>query len=115
MRDLFLTAAGALAILLSLVHGWLSHTHVLNRVEVHPYTTKRLNAGVYQLSTLYWFAGGVALLLAPGQPEPARHVIVLGTGVMYASAVIVNAWATRGRHFGAYLFAIVVALCIAGA
>lgn len=114
MHDQYLTMAGILAILVALIHGWLSHTRVLPRVELRPDMMKRINAGVYQLSTIYWLAGGVALLLAPAQPEPARQVIVVGCIIMYGTGAVVNGWATRGRHFGGYLLATVVGLCIAG-
>ncbi len=115
MRDLLLQSAGVLAIAVSLIHGVLSETKVFAHITIEPPRFRTLVHVVWQAGTVAWICGGVLLLAAPSMSsEPARRWIVVVVAVMYATAVVANAWATRGRHFGWMLFSLVVALAVAG-
>ena len=115
MRDLLLQSAGILAIVVSLVHGVLGETKVFANVTIEPRRYRRLIHLVWHAGTVAWICGGVLMLAAPSLlSEAARHWIVVVIGIMFAAAVAGNAWATRGRHFGWMLFAIVIALAAAG-
>jgi hypothetical protein len=46
-------------------------------------------------------------------PEAARHWIVATVGAQYLYVAIVNAWASRGRHFGWMAMSAIVALAVA--
>lgn len=48
------------------------------------------------------------------ESEPARHWTVIAAIVVFASAAVANAVATRARHFGWIMLAGVVALAAAG-
>jgi hypothetical protein len=115
MRDLLLQCSGAIAIAAALIHGVLGETKVLPRVTVHPARLLTLIRLVWQAGTVAWIGFGVLLIAAPLMAsEPARHWIVATTATVFAFAVLANAWATRGRHFGWMLFGAVVALEVAG-
>lgn len=61
-----------------------------------------------------WTAGGVLLLAAPRMgSESARHWIVVTLSVVFGSAAIANALATRTVHVGWIGMSAVVALAVA--
>jgi len=115
MHDLILQSAGVMGVICSAVHGWLGQTRILAKVEGLPSVLKRVNAGVFHTSTIYWFAGAIALIAAPQFPSPIRVVTAYSVAGIYLVGVAVNGWATRGRHVGALMFAIVAILAIVGA
>ena len=115
MRDALLYSAGFLGMALSLIHGWLGDSKVIHALTAPHRVTQRINRAVFHLSTIYWFVGGVALLLAPLIGEPFRGPIAWAAAGMYCAGVVANLWATRGRHFGAYALLIVAALAVMGA
>ncbi len=115
MRDLALQAAGALAILVAVVHGAIAELGVFPRTHVEPPRTRRLLRLVWQMSTVDWIAVGILLMAAPSIGSPAaRHWIVAAAVVVYGCAAAGNAVATRGRHAGWLLMSCVVALALAG-
>ena len=115
MRDLFVQAAGVLAIIAALVHGYLGETRVLPTAQIEPRWASRLLRSLYRCTVLDWTGFGALLILAPtfasGQ---ARHAIVAASAAIFAAAAAGNAWSTRGRHFGWVLLLLVVALALAG-
>jgi hypothetical protein len=115
MRDLLLQCSGVIAIAAALIHGVLGETKVLPRITVQPARLLTLIRLVWQAGTVPWIGCGVLLIAAPWMAsEPARHWIVVTTAAVFAFAVLANAWATRGRHFGWMMFGAVVALEVAG-
>jgi len=116
MNDTFLIIAGIGGMLIAAIHGRAGQTLILAQITELPRTLKNLNAAVFQLSTIYWFFGGVALVLAPFVLAPdARTAIVLTVAFMYFTAAAANFWATRGRHFGWVLLTCVAVLALIGA
>ncbi len=115
MRDLALHASGILAMVVAVIHGVLGETHVFARARIEPERTRLLLRLVWQCSAVAWFGGGVLLFVTPAiASDDARRWIVLVLTVVYVAGVAGNAWATRGRHPGWMLLAVVVALALAG-
>ena len=116
MNDIFLTIAGIGGVLIALVHGTISHRKILSPINDLPPSLWRVNYIVFQMSTLYWIIGGVALLLTPFYLDASqRQIVVPIVAFLYASGAVANFWATRGRHFGWCLLAIVATLAVLGA
>jgi hypothetical protein len=115
MRDLALQAAGSLAILAAVIHGVLGETKVLAVARIEPAWALRLIRVVWHCGVVAWIAGGVLLIATPTMAAgSARTWIVSAMIAFYGSGVIGNAWATRGRHFGWMVLAVVVVLAVAG-
>src|SRR5262245_46378102 len=115
MRDLALQAAGVLAILVAIAHGITAELRVFANARIEPKRTRNLLRMVWQASTIDWIGIGVLLIAAPAVgSQAARHWIVAVAVVVYGYAAVGNAVATRGRHFGWGLMAVVVALALMG-
>jgi len=115
MSNTLLILAGFGGAIVALVHGYLGQTIVLPSFSGGTPSVRRVNHVVFQLSTLYWFAGGIALICAAlffDQGE--RTVIVTMVSFLYITGSIGNFWATRGRHPGWVLLAIVTGLALIG-
>lgn len=116
MNDTFLIAAGIGGMLIAMIHGFFGHSKLLPRVTGLPRTLRKINAAVFQLSTLYWFAGGVALVAAPFVLSSGeRTLIAFAVAFMYLTGAAANLWATRGRHMGWPLLVGVAVLALIGA
>lgn len=115
MRDLLLQGAGVIAILVSLAHGIIGETKVFTRGTVEPPRLRTLLRLVWQAGTVAWIAGGVLLLAAPGMgSDAARHWIIATFAVVFGSAALANALATRTVHLGWIGMSAAVALSVAG-
>ena len=115
MSDTFLMAAGMGGMIIALVHGYLGQTIVLPSFSGGTPPVRRVNQAVFQLSTLYWFAGGIALICAALFMEQGeRTIIVAMVSFLYVTGAIGNFWATRGRHPGWFLLALVTGLALIG-
>ncbi len=114
MNDALLYSAGILGIALSLIHGWLGETRVVQGVTAKR-QIYRLNQAVFHLSTLYWLGAGLMLLIAPQLAEPARVIVAWSAAFIYGAAAVANAWATNGKHFGGYCLLVVALLAALGA
>ena len=116
MKDILLATSGILAMIISVVHGYLGETKVVQPVTGLPASAKRILQAIMFLSALYWFIGGALLAVAPFTfSADGRLIAGWGVGAVFASGVIANFWATRGRHFGWMLLAVATALAWAGA
>jgi len=115
MNDTLLMAAGIGGALVALLHGYLGHKFVLPAFTGGTGPIRRVNHAVFQLSTLYWFVGGGALIAsALVLNEGDRAVVVYMVSFLYLSGAVGNFWATRGRHPGWALLLLVAAMAIAG-
>jgi hypothetical protein len=115
MRDLALLSAGALAILVAIVHGAIAELRVFTTAHIAPQRTRRLLRLVWQMSTVDWIAIGVLLMAAPWLgSQTARQWVIAVAVVVYGCAAIGNAAASRGRHIGWLLMSCVVALALTG-
>jgi hypothetical protein len=114
-RDLALQAAGSLAILVALIHGFLAEFYVFAKARIEPERMRTLLRLVWQASTLDWIAVGVLLIATPSFESPTARRWVVGIAVaIYAYAAIANALATRSPHPGWILMTCVVALAVLG-
>ena len=114
-RDLLLYASGILGLIAAFLHGWLGETRVFARVRIEPERLRTLIRLVWHCSVVAWAAVAVLLIAAPAIASPvARHWIVGAAVVVFGSAAIANAWATRGRFFGWAVLTAVVGLALAG-
>ncbi|QCI66629.1 hypothetical protein [Phreatobacter stygius] len=115
MRDVLLLLSGCLAVAIAITHGVLGETRVFARARIEPPATKLLIHLVWQAGTVAWIGGGVLLICAGWFfVDPARRATILVLAVVFASAALANAWATRGRHYGWMGMALVVVLALAG-
>jgi hypothetical protein len=115
MRDLALRSAGALAILVALVHGAIGELQIFAKARIEPQRTRRLLRLIWQASTIDWIGLGVLLIAAPSLgSDLAREWVVTVAVVLYAYAGLGNALATRARHPGWILMICVVGLALAG-
>lgn len=115
MRDVMLQAAGALAILVAIVHGAVGELQVLAKAGIKQPRTRNLLRMVWQASTVDWIAMGILLIAMPALgSQPARRWVVAVAVLMYGYAAVGNAIANRGRHIGSYLMAGVIALALMG-
>ena len=116
MNDLMLMTAGAGGVLIAVAHGMIGHRKILTKISGLPQVLLHINYAVFQMSTVYWLAGGVALLLAPFLLEPSeRFVVAVIVAFVYIVGALGNGWITRGRHFGGYALAVVALLALLGA
>jgi hypothetical protein len=114
-RDLMLELAGALTILVAILHGAIAETAVFPKARVEPPGTLRLLRLIWQASTIDWIAIGILLIVAPTLgSESARRWIVAAAVLVCLYAATANALATRRVHLGWVLMSLVVALAIAG-
>ena len=84
MRDLLLQGAGAIAIVVSLIHGVLGETKIFARATIEPPRLRFLLHLVYQAGTVAWIGGGVLLVAAPTMAsDAARHWIVATLAIVF--------------------------------
>jgi hypothetical protein len=116
MSDLLVRAGGLMAVVISLIHGYLGETKLFPKAAIQSRGAERMLHAVYHCgSTLTWLVFGVLLLLAPAMDPLARRTIVIASVIVYAAAAAGNAWASRGRHYGWALLTVVIGLSVAGA
>lgn len=107
-----LQAAGVLAILSALGHGFLGDK-TLRAQAIEPEHLKSFVRFCYQFGSAGWMVGGLLFLTAPSElsAESLRWLILI-TIPMYGFGAVVNAWFTRGRHFGWVMLAAIVGLAL---
>jgi hypothetical protein len=115
MRDMILQAAGAMAIGVSVIHGFLGESKVFASTRIEPERMRLLLRLVWQAGTVAWIGFGVLLMAAPNMASPvARSWIVAVAVIVFAAGALGNAWATGGKHFGWIALTAVVVTALAG-
>lgn len=121
-HNVSLQLAGLIGAVVAVVHGI-----IVQRLIVVPFqragsadrlfspVVQRLVPPLIHFSTVVWFAGGVALVLATQLDPAARLSISLMVGTTFLFGALGNFWATRGAHPGWVLMAIALALIAFGA
>lgn len=122
MNDYLLFGAGGLGVLVALVHGHIGRTRLLPPltgvpgVPGVPDVHGRVLGAVFQLSTLYWIAGGLILMAVPLLPDHLpRPFAVYAVAFLFVSGAVGNFWATRGRHIGWVLLGFSSTMAVLGA
>lgn len=113
MNSLALQAAGILAILSAVGHGVLGDRMLKNQ-PIEPQHIKNFIRFCYQFGSVGWLAGGVILLLISAEVVEAQQWLVYVLASIYGFGAAVNAWFTRGKHFGWVMLLAVVVLAIVG-
>jgi len=117
-QDIALIAAGVLGSAVALIHGVLMQRYMINPIQIWFSEGARMNVAskaltpiLLHLTTLYWFAGGLALIAAALWFDPSAKLATAAcVAALYIPAVIGNFIGTRGKHPGWVLYAISVAL-----
>ncbi|MEL6792241.1 MAG: hypothetical protein AAFU55_02650 [Pseudomonadota bacterium] len=117
MTEIALQIAGLSGAGIAVVHAWLGDARVVTPFRSGaPDPAFRVMRAIMALSGLYWLALGCALIAAPYFASEAElRVLALVAAFAYATGAIGNAWAMRGRHFGAYLLLAPTTLALYGA
>ncbi|HEY8573748.1 hypothetical protein [Phenylobacterium sp.] len=119
-RDWALVAAGVIGCAVAVAHGL-----ILQRIMVRPLhamldsagrmrAARRLLAPMLHFTTVFWFAGGLALIAAAASADRgARLATAVLVGGAYLFGAVGNFWASQGRHPGWVLYAAAVVLIAA--
>lgn len=117
-QDVALVVAGLIGSGVAVVHGILTQRLMIRPLQALFPADKRISAPVQRLvplllhlSTVSWFAGGLALIAAACWFTPdARLATGLFVGGLYLYGALGNLWGTRGRHPGWMLYTVALAL-----
>lgn len=116
MQDFLLISAGLVGAVVSLVHARIGARRLIAPVEGVSATEKRVLSAVFQLSSIYWFVGGLILLAAVMLPDTVpRQFAAISVAFLYICGSLGNCWATKGTHFGWPLLALAAGLALLGA
>jgi hypothetical protein len=117
-----LATAGVIGSTVAVVHGILTQRLMVRPFERLALADGRIGAPVRRLvplllhmSTVAWFAGGLALIAAATWfGRDLRLATGLFVGGLYLYGALGNLWGTRGRHPGWMLMAAALALIAYG-
>ncbi len=113
-----LVAAGVVGCIVAVFHGI-----VMQKLMVRPFlsatelaeSSRRLVPLLLHFSTLFWFLGGVVLIIVPLFADASAVVTTsIFVGAMYTFGAVGNFWGTNGKHPGWMLLALSVALIAYG-
>jgi hypothetical protein len=97
------------------VHGYLGETKLFASPRIPPGRARLFLRGVLHCSVVDWAVMGGLLMVVPTLgSDRARIAIISASAAVFAAGAVANAWASRGRHFGWALLAVVVGLALAG-
>lgn len=120
MNDLLLIIAGFIGATVAIIHGVLMQKLMITPLLQSTYgqemktRARKLLPILLHFSTVFWFVGGVALIVSPfvlNQTE--RLVVSTVVASFYVFGALGNLWGTEGRHPGWVLLAVAVTLIIA--
>lgn len=116
METILLPLAGVLGVLVALAHGYLGETRIIAAASFPSRQAKALVRAIWQLSTVTWALGSLAIAAAPSLiAESATRQVVVAVAILpMLWGIIANAWITKGRHFGWMALAVVVGLAVTG-
>jgi hypothetical protein len=121
-QDAALGMAGVIGCCVAVFHGILTQRLMVRPLEEFFLTDKRISASIKRLvplllhfSTISWFLGGLALIVAANWFEQSAKLATgLFVGSLYLFGALGNLWATRGRHPGWLLMAAALMLIAFG-
>ncbi len=107
-------AAGIIGCIVAVVHGLLLQKLMIRSILSNTplaESSRRLVPLLMHFSTIFWFLGGLALIIVPSFADAsAMLVTAVFVGALYGFGAIGNFWGTRGKHPGWMLLAVAVAL-----
>ncbi len=113
-----LITAGAIGCIVAVFHGVLMQKLMIKPILAGAklaQTSRRLVPLLLHFSTLFWFLGGVALIVVPLVGDASAVVTTsIFVGAMYAFGAVGNFWGTSGKHPGWVLLAVSAALIVYG-
>lgn len=117
-QDAALVMAGLIGSGVAVVHGILTQRLMIRPLQALFPADKRISAPIRRLvplllhlSTVSWFAGGLALIAAAVWFAPdARLVTGLFVGALYLYGALGNLWGTRALHPGWMLYSVALVL-----
>jgi hypothetical protein len=121
-QDAALGMAGVIGCCVAVFHGILTQRPMVRPLEEFFLTDKRISASIKRLvplllhfSTISWFLGGLAVIVAANWFEQSAKLATgLFVGSLYLFGALGNLWATRGRHPGWLLMATALMLIAFG-
>lgn len=112
-------AAGIIGCITAVVHGLLLQKLMVRPIRKHvrlDRNSARLVPLLLHFSTIFWFLGGIALIIVPSLSDASTVLAVsVFVGTLYGFGAVGNFWGTRGKHPGWMLLVITVALIVYGA
>ena len=119
MNDALLIIAGCIGICVSIFHGVLLQKLMIKPLLESTYgqelaiQTRKLIPLLLHFSTLFWFLGGLCLIISPFFLNlTEQKIISIVVASLYAFGAIGNFWGTQGKHPGWVLLAISVVLIV---
>lgn len=120
-QDIALLSAGIVGSVTAIIHGVLMQRLMVRPIGLAlagtaaPAGVRRLISPLLHLSTIAWLLCGLALIaVGEGWAPQFRTAVALVAGGFYLHAMVLNCWATRGRHPGWMLMAVALLLILAG-
>jgi len=113
-----LIAAGIVGCIVAVYHGidmqkWMIRP-ILGKTPLTQ-SSRRLVPLLLHFSTIFWFLGGVALIVVPMVAgASAALTTAVFVGAFYTFGAIGNFWGTNGKHPGWILLGVDVALIVYG-
>ena len=115
MSDILLIAAGLLGLIVAAIHAYMGQVRLIAPAKFTGPVQRGMVQAIWQFSALAWAASALVFLYAAERlTGEARWLAVAFACLPLAYGFICNAWITRGKHFGGWLLAVVIALALAG-
>lgn len=117
--QLAFVGAGCIGCFVAVIHGVIMQKKMIKPIIAGidlPAPTRRLLPLLLHFSTLFWFLGGAAMIVAPFfASKDVLLTTAVFVAVLYSFGAVGNFWGTRGRHPGWALLAVAAALILYGA
>ncbi|WP_439568786.1 hypothetical protein [Sphingopyxis sp.] len=120
-QNIALLLAGVVGAGVAIFHGIVMQRHMVRPIDAAlarshvSLPIRRLVSPLLHISTIAWLIGGLALIAVGGGWAPhLRLAVALVVGGFYLHAMVMNGWATRGRHPGWVLMGAALVLIVAG-
>lgn len=117
MNDILLISAGCIGASVAIIHGVLMQKLMIKPLLQSSYgqemkdQAKKLLPILLHFTTLFWFVGGMALIVAPIVFDQTERLIVsIVVASFYTFGALGNFWGTQGKHPGWLLLALAVVL-----
>ena len=112
---MLLPLAGSLGVFVDALHGVLGEVRIIAPLEADRQAKAFLSA-IWWFSAIAWMISSAIVGLSPWLIDDRRRLPFIALAILpLVYGLIVNAWISRGRHFGWKLLGMVVSLALIGA